>query len=432
MKKITLTVVVFLLLSLFSAVFAGDNADLTPDEAFGRMFSQEKAAVNAMFTEDFLKTVTEKRLHEIISFYQNEVGSFTRVETLKDGYKLHFVKGTVPASLSINEKNLISGLWFGVPEKSEDSFAEILEAFKKSPDRTSVCVLRYKVPATAEAGQTAASQSENSLHPEVVAELNASQPMGIGSTFKLYLLKALEDDVVAGRRSWTDIIELREDWKSFPSGILQDWNPGSRHSLETLAGLMISISDNTATDHIFNLLGAETVRKYLPETCKDTFNTGQLLKMKFFYPEKAAEFIKADQKGKDAILREMDSIIPASIASYSSIYTLDKPVLIDELEWFVSTRKLCETIWTLRDSTRIRINAASGLINRADWHIAGFKGGSEPGVINYTWLLQKLRQARSILFPAPPTTALKQLRAMSSTSPSPAFSTFSKRKVSLM
>ncbi|HPW57516.1 MAG TPA: serine hydrolase [Candidatus Rifleibacterium sp.] len=389
MKKITLTVVVFLLLSLFSAVFAGDNADLTPDEAFGRMFSQEKAAVNAMFTEDFLKTVTEKRLHEIISFYQNEVGSFTRVETLKDGYKLHFVKGTVPASLSINEKNLISGLWFGVPEKSEDSFAAILEAFKKSPDRTSVCVLRYKVPATAEAGQTAASQSENSLQPEVVAELNASQPMGIGSTFKLYLLKALEDDVAAGRRSWTDIIELREDWKSFPSGILQDWNPGSRHSLETLAGLMISISDNTATDHIFNLLGAETVRKYLPETCKDTFNTGQLLKMKFFYPEKAAEFIKADQKGKDAILREMDSIIPASIASYSSIYTLDKPVLIDELEWFVSTRKLCETIWTLRDSTRIRINAASGLINRADWHIAGFKGGSEPGVINYTWLLQK-------------------------------------------
>lgn len=50
MKKITLTVVVFLLLSLFSAVFAGDNADLTPDEAFGRMFSQGKAAVNAMFT----------------------------------------------------------------------------------------------------------------------------------------------------------------------------------------------------------------------------------------------------------------------------------------------------------------------------------------------------------------------------------------------
>jgi len=428
MKKITLTVVVFLLLSLFSAVFAGDNADLTPDEAFGRMFSQGKAAVNAMFTEDFLKTVTEKRLHEIISFYQNEVGSFTRVETLKDGYKLHFVKGTVPASLSINEKNLISGLWFGVPEKSEDSFAAILEAFKKSPDRTSVCVLRYKVPATAEAGQTAASQSENSLQPEVVAELNASQPMGIGSTFKLYLLKALEDDVAAGRRSWTDIIELREDWKSFPSGILQDWNPGSRHSLETLAGLMISISDNTATDHIFNLLGAETVRKYLPETCKDTFNTGQLLKMKFFYPEKAAEFIKADQKGKDAILREMDSIIPASIASYSSIYTLDKPVLIDELEWFVSTRKLCETIWTLRDSTRIRINAASGLINRADWHIAGFKGGSEPGVINYTWLLQKTPTSPIYTVSCTANNSLKTIASDEFNLASPAFSTFSKTK----
>lgn len=382
MKKVTLTVLMFLFLGLLSAVFAGDNADLTPEEAFGRMFSQERVSVNAMFTEEFLKTVTEKRLHEIISFYQNEVGSYTRVETVKEGFKLHFVKGTVPASLKINEKNLISGLWFGVPEKSEDSFAAIVESFKKSPDRNSFCVLRYKLPATA------ASQSD-ALQPEVVAELNSEQPMGIGSTFKLYLLRALEDDVAAGRRSWNDIIELREDWKSFPSGILQDWNPGSRHSLETLAGLMISISDNTATDHIFNLLGVETVRKYLPETCKDTFNTSQLLKMKFFYPEKAAEFIKADQKGKDAILREMDSIIPSSIASYSSIYSLNTPVLIDELEWFVSTRKLCETIWTLRDSTRIRINAASGLVNRADWHIAGFKGGSEPGVLNYTWVLQK-------------------------------------------
>ncbi|HOI89382.1 MAG TPA: serine hydrolase [Candidatus Rifleibacterium sp.] len=389
MKKITLTVVVFLLLTLFPAVFAGDNADLTPDEAFGRMFSQEKAAVNAMFTEEFLKTVTEKRLHEIISFYQNEVGSFTRVETLKEGYKLHFAKGTVPASLTINEKNLISGLWFGVPEKSEDSFAEIIEAFKKSPDRTSVCVLRYKVPAAAEAGQSAANQGLESLQPEVVVELNAEQPMGIGSAFKLYLLKAIEDDVAAGRRSWSDIIELREDWKSFPSGILQDWHPGSRHSLETLAGLMISISDNTATDHIFNLLGVETVRKYLPETCKDIINTSQMTKLKFFFPAKGTEFIKADQKGKDAILREMDGIIPASIASYSSIYTLNKPVMIDELEWFISTRKLCETIWTLRDSSRIRINAASGLVNRADWHIAGFKGGSEPGVVNYTWVLQK-------------------------------------------
>ncbi len=388
MKKVTLTVLMFLFLGLLSAVFAGDNADLTPEEAFGRMFSQERVSVNAMFTEEFLKTVTEKRLHEIISFYQNEVGSYTRVETVKEGFKLHFVKGTVPASLKINEKNLISGLWFGVPEKSEDSFAAIVESFKKSPDRNSFCVLRYKLPATAEAGQTAASQSD-ALQPEVVAELNSEQPMGIGSTFKLYLLRALEDDVAAGRRSWNDIIELREDWKSFPSGILQDWNPGSRHSLETLAGLMISISDNTATDHIFNLLGVETVRKYLPETCKDTFNTSQLLKMKFFYPEKAAEFIKAEQKGKDAILREMDSIIPSSIASYSSIYSLNTPVLIDELEWFVSTRKLCETIWTLRDSTRIRINAASGLVNRADWHIAGFKGGSEPGVLNYTWVLQK-------------------------------------------
>jgi hypothetical protein len=371
------------------AGFAGDNADLTPEEAFGRIFAKENTGITRMFTEDLLKMVTEKRLFEIIKFYKDELGSYQKVETVKDGFKLLFEKGSVPAKLSVNAGNLISGIWFGVPEKTEDSFTEIIEAFRKCPDRTSVCLLRYQLPVSAEAQTALSAEQTDAIKPEQVAGLNSDIAMPIGSSFKLFLLKALEDDVAAGRRSWTDIIELREEWKSFPSGILQDWNPGSRHSLETMAGLMMSLSDNTATDHIFNTLGTETVRRYFPESCRDVINTSQTLKLKFFYPDKAAEFVKADQGRKDAILREMDAIVPSTIASYSSIYGLKDPVLIDELEWFVSTRKLCETIWSLRESTRIRINPATGLIDKSEWHIAGFKGGSEPGVLNYTWILQK-------------------------------------------
>ncbi len=388
MRKNILFLCIFLIFGCVAS-FAGDNADLTPEEAFGRIFAKDNTGISSMFTEELLKTVTEKRLFEIIKFYKDELGSYQKVETAKEGFKLLFEKGTVPARLSVNANNLISGIWFGVPEKTEDSFAEIIEAFKKSPDRTSVCLMRYQFPAPAEAGTDLSKAQIEAIKPETVAELNPDQPMAIGSAFKLFLLKALEDDVAAGRRSWSDIIELREEWKSFPSGILQDWNPGSHHTLETIAGLMMSLSDNTATDHIFNTLGVETVRRYFPESCKDVVNTSQVLKLKFFFPDKAAEFIKADQARKDAILSEMDAIIPSSIASYSSIYGQKKPFLIDELEWFVSTRKLCETIWSLRESTRIRINPATGLIDKGEWHIAGFKGGSEPGVLNYTWILQK-------------------------------------------
>jgi len=386
MKKNAWLLCFILLAGCVFSAFGGDNADLTPEEAFGRIFAKDSTGVAAMFDPGFLKQVSEAKLQEIAKFYTNEIGDFKKVETLKEGYTLHFASGTVPSRLKIDANNRISSLWFGVPEKTNDSFAAINETFQKSPDRTSVCILRY--PATV-AGETLAKAADDKLQPEVVIELNASQPMAIGSSFKLFLLRALEDEVLAGQRTWQDIVELREDWKSFPSGILQDWHAGSRHTLETLAGLMISLSDNTATDHVFNLLGAETIRKYFPESCRDVLNTSQVLKMKFFFPGKAADFIKADAAGKTAILREIDAITPGSIASYSSIYSVKNPVLIDELEWHITTRKLCETIYTLRDSKIIRINPASGLVDRADWHFVGFKGGSEPGVLNYTWVLQK-------------------------------------------
>lgn len=384
MKKYFLICLLLLSVGLTGAL-AGDNADLTPEEAFGRIFSTASASISTMFDPAFLKQVPENKLQEIVKFYRNEVGDYQRVETLDEGFTLHFAGGTVPARLSIDASNRICGLWFGVPQKTDDSFALVLEGFKKSPDRISICLLRYP-PPTAETGDKA---NNTAITPEVVAEIDSNKPMAIGSSFKLFLLKALEDDIAAGRRHWSDLIELREDWKSFPSGILQDWHAGSRHSLETLAGLMISLSDNTATDHVFNLLGSETVRKYLPESCKDIFNTSQLLKMKFFFPAKAAEFIKADASGKAAIIRDLDAILPGSIASYSSIYGLTNPVMIDELEWHISTRTLCDTIYSLRDSMRIRINPAAGIVNKSDWNLVGFKGGSEPGVLNYTWVLQK-------------------------------------------
>lgn len=375
MKKLALFLCFYLIFGCFAISNAGDNADLTPEEAFGRIFAKDSTGISRIFQEEFLKTVTESKLLEIVKFYQETLGDFQKVETCEDRFKLHFAKGTAPASINIAADNKISGIWFGPPEKTDDSFAEIVASFEKLPDRTSLCLLRHNIVASAGI--------------ETVAELNADQALAIGSTFKLYLLKAVEDDIATGKRQWTDLIELKEEWKSFPSGILQDWHAGSRHTLETLAGLMISISDNTATDHIFNTLGAENVRKYLPESCKDVFNTSQMIKLKFYFPEQAAAFVKADAPGKAAILQKMDAIIPGSIASYSAVYSWSQPLMIDDIEWFVSTSKLCETIYSLKDSRIIRINPATGLVNKNDWHIAGFKGGSEPGVLNYTWVLQK-------------------------------------------
>ena len=71
------------------------------------------------------------------------------------------------------------------------------------------------------------------------------EPIAVGSTVKLAVLAALEQEVEKGRLSWTSIVDLKPEWKSFPSGILREWPDGSPLTLHTLAALTIALSDNT-------------------------------------------------------------------------------------------------------------------------------------------------------------------------------------------
>ena len=47
--------------------------------------------------------------------------------------------------------------------------------------------------------------------------------------------------------------------RSLPSGVLQSWPAGTPMTVESLAILMISQSDNTAADRLLHLLGRERV-----------------------------------------------------------------------------------------------------------------------------------------------------------------------------
>ena len=53
----------------------------------------------------------------------------------------------------------------------------------------------------------------------------------------------------------------------------------------------------------------------------------------------------------------------------------------------MTTRELSEDIYRLRDVTALRINP--GLANPSEWQTVGYKGGSEPGVLNFTHVLKK-------------------------------------------
>ncbi|WP_172449796.1 serine hydrolase [Porphyrobacter sp. HT-58-2] len=229
-----------------------------------------------------------------------------------------------------------------------------------------------------------------------VISINGDKPLALGSTFKLYVLAALAEDVKAGRRKWSDVVRLTE--KSYPSGQMQDWPEGSAVTLHTLASLMISISDNTATDQLIAVLGRQRILKLMKDSghsdpaANDPFlNTRELFVLKTWDREALDEWRKgssADNVALDALLASANPSLDEVNAAFAQ-----GPKAID-IEWFASPADLAGLFAHMRrkaDPEAFRIMAinpsTSGDAVRSRWDYIGFKGGSEPGVLNYTWLL---------------------------------------------
>jgi beta-lactamase class A len=93
--------------------------------------------------------------------------------------------------------------------------------------------------------------------------VDADRPFPMASVFKVPLLAELAAQATAGARSLEERIELTETMKAPGSGVLKELSAGTRVSVRDLATLMIIVSDNTATDILLALVGAEAVNARL-------------------------------------------------------------------------------------------------------------------------------------------------------------------------
>lgn len=231
-----------------------------------------------------------------------------------------------------------------------------------------------------------------------VISRNADAPLALGSAFKLYVLAALAEDVKAGRRKWSDVAVLTE--KSYPSGQLQDWPKGSPVTLHTLASLMISISDNTATDQLIAMLGRDRILKLMadsghsdPDMNNPFLTTRELFVIKA-NPQAAARWKADDAVAKrDAVslAEALDALQPATLDQINAAFG-NGPKALD-IEWFASPADLAKLFAHMRKTADpkafqiMAINPSATEAIKANWGTIGFKGGSEPGVLNLTWLL---------------------------------------------
>jgi beta-lactamase class A len=234
-------------------------------------------------------------------------------------------------------------------------------------------------------------------------DLAADQPLAIGATFKLYVLLALADRILAGKAAWSDELAVRDDWKSLPSGITQNEPPGTRHSLAVFAERMISISDNTAADHLLYWLGRKEVEAALRASkhARPTLDTPMLSTRELFLwklgtsSAELTRYLKLPEAGRRAYL---DKALAQAIPHVERAAEWKAARQIDAIEWFASSADLCRLMATLHGRGQspkaarlldILAKKPGVPIDPKVWPYVGFKGGSEPGVLNLTYLLRR-------------------------------------------
>ena len=232
--------------------------------------------------------------------------------------------------------------------------------------------------------------------------LGGDDPGAIGSAFKLYVLGALADAVARGSVKWTTPLAIRSSWKSLPGGDMRLQPAGATFSLRHYAQQMISLSDNTAADHLIGTLGRAAVTAQLAAlgnrhaTLDEPFlTTREFFALKLAAPAALADaFAAAGTAARTRLLARVDRLT----ATLAQAAKWTAPRFINTIEWFASPADLARAIGLLVAQSRrpglapvrqiLAINPGIAF-DGATWPYVAYKGGSEPGVISTTWYLRR-------------------------------------------
>ena len=351
------------------------------------MLLNGEAIPEDVFSREFQAAIPAAQIKALSASFVAQFGAAVAVDLLspRDGTRavlhIRFERGLAKGSIAIEpaQENRVSELLF----TSVDSLAVAGD----TPDKIAADLAA--LPGTVNAWFAPLDGGAP------VIAIGADKPLALGSTFKLYVLAALAEDVKAGRRKWSDVVPLTE--KSYPSGRLQDWPQGAPLTLHTLASLMISISDNTATDQLITVLGRARILKLMKDSghanpgANDPFlTTRELFVLKTMDP---AFLDRWRTKSPDAITAAevLMAVANPSLDEVNAAFA-QGPKAID-IEWFASPADLAKLLAHMRKTADpkvfeiMAINPSATPAIKANWPYAGFKGGSEPGVMNLTWLL---------------------------------------------
>lgn len=347
-----------------------------------------KIKAEAFFSPTFLNEIPAAQIRQIADQLVAQHGAVRGVEAVRAETRVNgevdigYDRATVTMQLvtAKDAPNFVIGLQVTGVRARDDSLAKLSAEFASLPGKAGFLIARH--------GRANAF--------EALAAVNSDDQLAVGSTFKLWVLAEAVAQVKAGTRKWSDVVPLGPP--SLPSGITQDWPVGSPMTLHSLATLMISVSDNSATDTLMTALGRENLdNRYVAVGRSDARNAVPILttleafvlKMPMRAKERAI-WEAGPLKARRALLK---SLRP-KLAMIDRTAFGDRPAHIDSIEWFASPSDIAESFSALRlsdskealDILAINRPLPPNEINRFAY--VGYKGGSEVGVMSMSYLIK--------------------------------------------
>ena len=232
--------------------------------------------------------------------------------------------------------------------------------------------------------------------------LDPGTPAPLAAVFKLYVLDALGQAVAAGKVGWNQLLTVTAQLKSLPPGELKDEPDGTRISVLDTAAAMTSLSEDTATDMLINLLGRPAVEAALTRTAmadpaldRPFLTTREIFTLKLRqWPALARRYLAAGQAGRRALLASTVDRAPLPALAAAGSWTA--PRAVNSLEYFASASDLCRVYASLAALARrpglapigqvLSLNDDGLQLDPAQWKTTWFKGGSEPGVLTLAFM----------------------------------------------
>lgn len=366
--------------------------------------SKPKLNYEEMFHSTFRDVIRSEQLIQILAGLHKEFGDCREaVLTTSDGVDgdiktIHAKDKQLSFLMNLTRENgvlKISGLRYTGPVAKAVSFKserELYQHVKSIPGEFSLFFEDLN-------GGTLLSHQEDKLH-------------ALGSVFKLYVLGALMDQVKMGKAKWSTKIKIQERHKSLPSGNMQNLKANTLVSLYDLAKNMISISDNTATDHLIAFVGAKNIEEFMAKEKlnsalkKNTpfLTTFEMFKTRAFFSEQdVARYNYANRESRYKLIAALGN--PARASVLKKLEGWDKPRNIKDIEWFATPREICTVISWISlnaDEEALKIlSVNTPFIDLKKEHklsYVGYKGGSEPGVLEMAYWLKDQQQNEYCLY----------------------------------